>query len=195
MKLETGCFMRKKKKRQNKCTKALLNYMVYSGFLMMILKIILNLKKEKKKQKEFLIQLKKCLSAVRSKMVKYQNNSILYGLLAGVLLIVFYLAVVSFFQGVEFAFLNLRSLWYLIIPLAVGFGTQVGLFFSIKHTAQLTGAVAGTGTISGGSMVACCSHFLLQMIPFAGASGLAIFLVNYQKLFLGVGILSNVIGI
>ena len=128
-------------------------------------------------------------------MVKYQNNSILYGLLAGVLLIVFYLAVVSFFQGVEFAFLNLRSLWYLIIPLAVGFGTQVGLFFSIKHTAQLTGAVAGTGTISGGSMVACCSHFLLQMIPFAGASGLAIFLVNYQKLFLGVGILSNVIGI
>lgn len=127
-------------------------------------------------------------------MVK-NNNSILYGLLAGLGLIVFYLGVVSVFQGVEFAFLNLRSLWYLIFPLAIGFGTQIGLFTSIKHTAQLTGTVAGTGTISGGSMIACCSHFLLQMIPFVGASGFAIFLVKYQAWFLGIGIVSNIAGI
>jgi len=124
-----------------------------------------------------------------------KNNFILYGVLAGLGLLLFYLGVVSIFQGIDFAFLNLRSFWYLIFPLAIGFGTQMGLFFSIKHTAQLTGTVAGTGTISGGSMVACCSHFLLQMIPLAGASGLAIFLVKYQAWFLGVGIISNVIGI
>jgi len=124
-----------------------------------------------------------------------KNNSVLYGLLAGVGLIVFYLSVVSIFQGIEFAFLNLKSLWYLIFPLAIGFGTQIGLFFSIRHTAMLTGTVATSGTISGGSMVACCSHFLLNMIPIVGASGLAIFLVKYQAWFLGVGIVSNVIGI
>lgn len=126
---------------------------------------------------------------------KSLNLSTLYGVLSGLSLIIFYLGVVSIFQGVEFAFLNLRSLWYLIIPLAAGFGTQVGLFLSIRHTATLTGTVAGTGTISGGSMVACCSHFLLNIIPIAGLSGLAIFLVKYQAWFLGVGIISNIAGI
>jgi P-type Cu+ transporter len=124
-----------------------------------------------------------------------KDNSILYGLLAGLGLLAFYLAVVSIFQGVEFAFLNLRSLWYLIFPLAAGFGVQIGLFSSIKHTAQLTGTVTGTGAVSGGSMLACCSHFLLQMIPLAGASGLAVFLVKYQAGFLGVGLVANILGI
>ena len=128
-------------------------------------------------------------------MVKDRSNAVLYGILAGLGLLVFYLAVISFFQGVELAFLNLRNLWYLIFPLAIGFGTQIGLYFSIKHTAALTGTVAGTGGVSAGSMVACCSHFLLNVIPFAGAAGLATILMSYQKWFLGIGILSNIIGI
>src|SRR3989344_423697 len=128
-------------------------------------------------------------------MVKKKNNSILYGIFAGLGLLLFYLIIVSIFQGIEFAFLNLRSLWYLIFPLVIGFGTQVGLYFSIKHTAQITGTVAATGTISGGSMVACCSHFLLQIIPLAGASILATFLAEYQPWFLVIGIISNIIGI
>ena len=127
-------------------------------------------------------------------MVK-KDNSVLYGILAGLGLLLFYLAVVSFFQGVDFAFLNLRSLWYLIFPLAAGFGTQIGLYTSIKHTAAVTGTVAGTGGVSAGSMVACCSHFLLNLIPIVGFSGVAVFLSAYQKEFLGIGILSNIIGI
>jgi len=124
-----------------------------------------------------------------------KSNATLYGVFSALGLLAFYIGVVSIFQGIEFAFFNLRILWYLIFPLAIGFGIQIGLFASIRHTAQLTGAVAGTGTISGGSMIACCSHFLLNMIPIAGVSGFALFLVNYQSWFLGVGILSNVIGI
>lgn len=126
---------------------------------------------------------------------KTKGDFVLYGLLAGLGLIGFYLTVVSIFQGFGFALANLRSLWYLIFPLAGGFGTQIGLFFSIKHTAQINGTVASTGAISGGSMLACCSHFLLNIIPIAGFSGLAIFLVKYQAGFLGIGILSNVLGI
>ena len=124
-----------------------------------------------------------------------KNNSVLYGLLAGLGLLIFYLSVVSIFQGIEFAFLNLRNLWYLIFPLAIGFGIQIELYFSIKHTAQLTGTVAATGTISGGSMIACCSHFLLQIIPLAGISVLSTFLAKYQPWFLVIGIISNIIGI
>lgn len=127
--------------------------------------------------------------------IEKKNYSILYGVLAGLGLLVFYLVVVSIFQGISFAFLNLRSLWYLIFPLAIGFGTQISLYASIKHTAALTGTVAGTGGVSAGSMVACCSHFLLSAIPIVGLSGIAIFLAAYQKEFLGIGILSNLIGI
>ena len=130
-----------------------------------------------------------------NKMEKKKNNSVLYGLLSGSGLLILYLSVVSIFQGIEFAFLNLRILWYLIFPLAIGFGIQIGLYFSIKHTAQITGTVAATGTISGGSMVACCSHFSLQIIPLAGASVLATFLAEYQPWFLVIGIISNIIGI
>ncbi|PJA70249.1 hypothetical protein CO155_01240 [Candidatus Pacearchaeota archaeon CG_4_9_14_3_um_filter_35_19] len=124
-----------------------------------------------------------------------KDNSILYGLLAGAGLLVFYLAVVSAFQGMEFAFINLRSLWFLVFPLAIGFGWQVGLFASIKHTAQINGIVAGTGAVSAGGMLACCSHFLLNMLPFLGAAGLATVLMEYQAWFLGVGLLANVAGI
>src|SRR3989344_5085093 len=127
-------------------------------------------------------------------MVK-KSNSLLYGIFSALALLLFYLTIVSLFQGIEFAFLNLRSLWYLIFPLVIGFGVQIGLYFSIKHTAQLTGTVAATGTISGGSMIACCCHFLLQIIPIAGMSVLATFLAKYQSWFLVIGIISNLIGI
>ncbi len=127
-------------------------------------------------------------------MVK-KKDPVLWGLIAGLGLIVFYLTVVSIFQGFEFALMNFRSLWFWLVPLAGGFGTQIGLYTSIKHTASLTGTIAGTGTISGGSMIACCSHFLLNIIPIVGLSGVAIFLVKYQTAFFGVGILSNLIGI
>lgn len=124
-----------------------------------------------------------------------KSNAIVYGILAGTGLLIFYLTFISIFQGIEVAFLNLRNQWYYTFPLAIGFGIQIGLFTSIKHTTQITGTVAATGTFSGGSMVACCSHYLLNIIPIVGVSGLSLFLVKYQSWFLVVGIISNVIGI
>jgi len=124
-----------------------------------------------------------------------KNNSVLYGIFAGIGLLFFYLAIVSLFQSIEFAFLNLRNLWYLIFPLTIGFGTQIGLYSSIKYTAKTTGTIAATGGISAGSMVACCSHFLLGMVPFLGVSGLAVILMEYQSWFLGIGVASNIFGI
>jgi hypothetical protein len=124
-----------------------------------------------------------------------KDNSILYGILAGLGLLIFYLTIISLFQGIGFAFLNLRSLWYLIFPLAIGFGTQIGLFASIKHTAIVKGVAGSTGGISAGSMIACCSHFLLNLIPIAGLSGISLILMSYQKWFLVIGIISNIIGI
>ena len=124
-----------------------------------------------------------------------KNKAVLYGILAGAALILFFISFVSILQGFDFALLSFFSLKYWILALAAGFGVQVGLYSSIKHTAAMTGTVAGTGGVSAGSMVACCSHFLLNVIPIVGLSGVALFLAAYQKEFLGIGILSNVIGI
>lgn len=124
-----------------------------------------------------------------------REKSVLIGIFSGAGLVVFYLGIISIFQGFGFAIMNLRSLWYLIFPLVVGFGIQIGLFVSIKEHAKLRGTVATTGGISGGSMIACCSHFLLNIIPITGASGLAIFLVEYQSWFLVFGIFANIVGI
>jgi len=59
----------------------------------------------------------------------------------------------------------------------------------------MTGMVASTGGISGGSMIACCSHFIINLLPIAGVSGLAVFLIEYQTSFFTIGIISNIIGI
>ena len=129
-------------------------------------------------------------------MSKLRNKKpVFLGVLAGVSLFLFYMSVITFFQGFEFAILNFKSVWYWIVPLVIGFGTQIGLYNSIKHTAQMTGTVAVSGGISGGSMIACCSHFLLNIIPLIGFSGLALFLVKYQTAFFAIGIISNVFGI
>jgi len=124
-----------------------------------------------------------------------KDNSKFYGILAGVGILFFYLVVLTIFQSFNFAISEFRNLWFWIIPLAVGFGIQVGLYNSIIHTARINAEIATSGTISGGSMVVCCSHFALNAIPLLGFSGLATFLMTYQKLFFGLGILANVIGI
>lgn len=123
------------------------------------------------------------------------SRSVLWGTFATISLFGFYFLVVSTVQNVSFTLLNLRTYWYLILPLLFGFGLQVGLFVSIQRTVALTGAVVGSGGFSAGSMVACCSHFLLSFVPFFGISGLAPFLIQYQPWFLGFGIFSNLIGI
>ena len=125
-----------------------------------------------------------------------KSNALIYGIFSGLGLLIFYLLVITIFQGFDFAIASLNSLWYLILPLAAGFGIQIGLFFSIRHHAKAAGTIAAaSGTISAGSMIACCSHFLLNMIPIAGISGLSIFLVRYQSWFLVIGIISNIVGI
>lgn len=126
---------------------------------------------------------------------KTNHKSIIYGIIAGTGLILIYILVVSFFQGLFFALLSLNSLKFWLIPLAAGFGIQISLYTSVKHTALLNKEVAASGGISGGSMIVCCTHYVLNIIPFIGLSGLSVFLIAYQKLFLGIGIAANVIGI
>ncbi len=92
------------------------------------------------------------------------------------------------------------EIWYWIVALTAGFGIQLALFSYIKiHIRQeLTGAtaeVAASGGVSTGSMIACCAHYLTNVLPLLGMSAVAVFLTKYQTSFLLLGLMSNITGI
>ena len=121
-----------------------------------------------------------------------------YGILSGLGILIFYLSILTVFQSYGFAIYEFKRLWVWLVPLAIGFGTQVGLYSSIKYDSTIKTGVSTSGTISGGSMLACCSHYLLTMIPIIGITGLStltLFLMTYQKAFFSIGIASSAMGI
>lgn len=92
-------------------------------------------------------------------------------------------------------------MWYWILALASGFGIQVGLYTYIKQSIQKKMGqstkmeVAATGGVSTISMVACCAHHLVELLPILGLSGVNVFLIKYQISFILVGVCSSLIGI
>ena len=130
--------------------------------------------------------------------MKINWRYLVYGILAGLGILVFYISVLTIFQSYGIALYEFKRLWIWLVPLAIGFGTQIGLYTSIKHAATIKVGTATSGTISGGSMIVCCSHYLLSAIPFIGITGLVgltSFLMTYQKAFFSIGIMSSIIGI
>ena len=126
------------------------------------------------------------------------KKSLIYGIVAGVGILLVYISILTIFQSYGFALYEFKRLWLWLVPLAAGFGGQIGLYFSIKHDATLNHGVATSGTVSGGSMLLCCTHYLFNMLPFIGLTGLSAltsFLMAYQKAFFSIGIASSVLGI
>ena len=89
-----------------------------------------------------------------------------------------------------------------VIPIILGFGTQVGLFTYLKTGmfVPISHSVSGATTAAGGgvssvAMVACCLHHLTDVLPLLGLTAAATFLSAWKVPFLMVGLLTNLIGI
>ena len=83
--------------------------------------------------------------------------------------------------------------------IALGFGTQVGLFVELRrldrhHRAGVAVTAASTGT-SGAAMLACCAHHVVDLLPLVGLSAAAVFLDAYRTPLLLAGIGMNALGI
>lgn len=125
------------------------------------------------------------------------DKFVLKGLAASTLLLAFYFIVASLLGGISFALDNFVKLWYWMVPLVIGFGVQIGMFFYVKdemHKKATTQAAASTG-VSATSMVACCAHHIADIAPFLGITALGLFLTKYQSTFLLMGVFSNILGI
>ncbi len=131
---------------------------------------------------------------------RLRRRAAAWGLVGSSGLVVVYVAVLAAANSLEHAGSEMKRLWYWMVPILVGFGTQVGLFIyarsaaRAKHGAQAHGVVA-SGTASTVSMIACCAHHLTEVLPVIGFAGAAAVLSSYQSLFLLAGVLSNLLGL
>ena len=126
-------------------------------------------------------------------------KSTLYGMLASAILLGVYFAVLTLVSGWSFAQSQFSDFWYFIVSLVVGFGIQIALYQYLKglvHSGQGMGKVVGvSGTTSTAAMISCCAHYLVNLVPILGITGLATFVAQYQIKIFWVGLAFNIFGI
>jgi Cu+-exporting ATPase len=121
------------------------------------------------------------------------------GVTAFGVLLALYFGVLALVSGWSFTLSQFSEFWYYIVPLAAGFGLQVALFLKLREVvsrAKEAGAViAASGTTSTAAMISCCAHYLTNVAPVLGATGLVAFAAQFQVELFWVGLAFNAAGI
>jgi len=119
------------------------------------------------------------------------------GAVAALLLLGVYVSVVTGPSGWEPAVSPLAEFWPFIVALAAGFGVQIGLYLRLRrltrHGAGRT-VVAASGGTSAAAMVSCCTHYLANVVPVLGATGVVALVAQYQTEFFWLGLVFNAAG-
>ena len=110
-----------------------------------------------------------------------------------------YFSVVILISGASFALSQFYEFWYFIIALALGFGVQVGLYTYLRNAILERGSAGKVLAVSGATstlaMISCCSHYLVNILPVIGVTGIIIIIGQYQIEFFWVGLIFNLVGI
>ncbi len=115
----------------------------------------------------------------------------------------FYIGILTWAQGWDYASSQLmRDRWY-VLPIIVGFGIQAALytilrfhlFIPITSTGHAGSMIGASGGTSATAMVACCIHHVTDVLPILGLSAAASFLTRYQRPFMLGGLAMNLLGI
>lgn len=89
----------------------------------------------------------------------------------------------------------MRDKWYLVSPLVLGFGVQMGLFRAIRQKArQGSATLIASGGVSTTSMIACCMHNFTSLLPILGLTGIATFFSMHQTQVFLASILFVIVG-
>ena len=119
-----------------------------------------------------------------------------FGLLASLGLLAFYLGIITLAQGWGHALGQLADDRWFVGAIALGFGLQVGLFTYLRglHAHAMAGGVAASTGTSATAMLACCAHHLADIVPIVGVAGAAALLNTYKIPMLWLGIIMNLAG-
>ena len=132
-------------------------------------------------------------------MTNYVVKSVVYGILASAILLGVYFTLLTLVSGWTFTLDQFGTYWYFVVSLALGFGIQISLYQYLKslvHSGQGMGKVVGvSGTTSTAAMISCCAHYLVNLVPILGVTGIVTFVAQYQVELFWVGIFSNLVGI
>jgi Cu+-exporting ATPase len=121
------------------------------------------------------------------------------GLAAFSALLAIYFGVLTLVSGWSFTVSQFAEFWPYTVTLAFGFGAQVGLYFHLKklsmnhyHARQV---ITASGTTSTAAMLACCTHYLVNLLPVLGAVGAVSLVAQYQVELFWIGLAFNAAGL
>lgn len=121
------------------------------------------------------------------------------GMLASLAMLGIYFGVLTLVSGWDFTVYEFSKFWYYVLPLALGFGIQMGLYVYLRQRLahHHTGGkmVVASGATSTGAMLACCTHYLANILPVIGAAGAVTLVAQYQVELFWVGLAFNLAGI
>lgn len=127
------------------------------------------------------------------------GKSIARGIVAFLVLLTVYFLILTLVSGWRFAQEQFAQFWPYVISLALGFGVQFGLYNYLKDAVKkqaLTGRVlVTTGATSTTAMISCCAHYLTNILPILGVTGIITFIGQYQIQFFWIGLFFNFLGI
>ena len=130
-------------------------------------------------------------------MHKNIRNGVVWVIESSVLLLVF-AGFVTIVYGTAGLRLQWLQYWPYILALTFGFGIQVALYLRLRHIAANSssrGVVAVSGATSTGAMISCCAHYLVNLLPLIGATGVVALIGQYQIELFWIGLASNAFGI
>jgi len=126
------------------------------------------------------------------------RRSVGFGVLAFTLLMAIYFGLLALLSGWQFTWDQFLQYWFFIVPLGLGFGVQVALYFQLRQwvlqSKDAGKVMAASGTTSATAMVSCCAHYLVNLAPVLGTTGLVTFATQYQVEFFWLGLLFNAAG-
>lgn len=122
-----------------------------------------------------------------------------FGALAFGLLLGAYFGLLTLISGWRFTVSQFSDFWYYIVPLGAGFALQVALYTRLRQLLRQSkdarNVMAASGTTSTAAMVSCCAHYLVNVAPVLGATGLVAFAAQYQVQLFWVGMAFSAAGI
>lgn len=121
------------------------------------------------------------------------------GTLALLAMLGVYFGVLTLVSGWDFTISQFGQFWYYVLPLALGFGIQMGLYVYLRqvlsHHHAAGKMVAASGTTSTAAMISCCAHYLANVLPIVGAAGAVTLIAQYQVELFWIGLAFNAGGI
>lgn len=136
-----------------------------------------------------------CMASRNNRMTK---RPIIAGLIAADTLLALFVILVTSISGWVTTKSQFSQYWYYLVPLAIGFGVQVGMYAYLRETAKRVMSkkvMAVTGSTSTAAMISCCAHYLVNLLPIISATGVAAFIGQYQVKLFWVGMGFNLFGI